>query len=81
MKKENGIMAYVLNVVNFGDIDILLVKKGVCTIVRMVIILKLNMGQIWIGDMTLIDSDREEEIEASSPKIDIINKIINEFLK
>lgn len=31
--------------------------------------------------MTLIDSDREEEIEASSPKIDIINKIINEFLK
>jgi hypothetical protein len=46
LRKENGIMAYVLNVVNLGDIDILLVKRGVCTTVRMVIILKLNMGQI-----------------------------------
>ena len=81
MKKENGIMAYVLNVVNLGDIDIFLIKKGVCTIVRMVIILKLNMVQIWIGDMALIDNGIEREIEVSLPKIDTINKIINKLLK
>jgi hypothetical protein len=81
LKKENGIMAYVLNVVNLGDIDIFLIKKGVCTIVRMVIILKLNMVQIWIGDMALIDNGIEREIEVSLPKIDTINKIINKLLK
>jgi hypothetical protein len=46
LRKEDGIMVCALNVVNLGDIDILLVKRGVCTTVRMVIILKLNMGQI-----------------------------------
>ena len=58
-------MVYVLNVVVLGDIDILLVKKGMCTIVGTVIILKLNMVQIWSGNMgTLIDNlSRLEEIE------------------
>jgi len=52
-------MVYALNVVSLGDISIPLVREGMCTIVRTVIILKLNMGQIRSGDMKRIKYMRE----------------------